>query len=170
MRGCRISATSSIRIVAEFLRHPMFEWLNKFCDIQRIRLYRLSAKSSEWEVAEFLRNLANERLQNFCDVRYTNGCGVIATCSQRMVAEFLATSIDREVAEFLRYPFYQRSKNCWDLISLTRASREKPLIYLKICYFRKYKIVWKALLNERSKNCWDLIVLQENSVVNAALF
>ena len=163
MRGCRISATSSIRMVAEFLRHPMFEWLNKFCDIQRIRLYRLSAKSSEWEVAEFLRNLVN-------DIRYTHGCGIIATCSLRMVAEFLATSIDREVAEFFRYPFYQRSKNCWDLISLTRAFREKPLIYLKICYFRKYKIVWKALLNERSKNCWDLIVLQENSVVNAALF
>ena len=53
MSCCRISATPSVWVVAEFLQHLVNEWLQNFCDTQWMSGRRISAILSEWVVTEF---------------------------------------------------------------------------------------------------------------------
>ena len=97
MSSCRISATPSVWVVAEFLLHSLHEWLQNFCDIQCTSGRRISAThnvwvvaefsatackwgrwisatSSVWVVAEFLRHPMYEWTQNFCNIQWLTVC------------------------------------------------------------------------------------------------
>ena len=112
--GCKISATPSVWIVADFLPDSVSEWLLNFCNTQcmigrRISatpcvwswmiaefllhpVYecgrRISATSSVWVVAEFLQHPVYESLQNFCHIHGIKGRRISTTPSVSVVANF----------------------------------------------------------------------------------
>ena len=112
--GCKISATSSVWIVADFLPDSVSEWLQNFCNTQCMNLCRISATpcvwswmiaefllhpvyecgrrisatSSVWVVAEFLQHPVYESLQNFFYIHCIRGRRISATPSVSAVANF----------------------------------------------------------------------------------
>ena len=63
--------------VAELLRHPVYEWLKNFSDIQCLNGCRISTTPVyEW-------------LQSLCDIQCMSGRRISATSSDRLFADYI---------------------------------------------------------------------------------
>ena len=85
----------SVWMLAEFLRLPVYEWSQSFCDILCM------------SGAEFLWYPGHEWLQSFCDIQSRYGRRISATSSVRVFAELL------------RHSVYVLSQNFWNTQCMT---------------------------------------------------